>query len=97
VRIQFARRARRELIREANWYDRQGPRLGNEFLDDVTRALRQIKEFPLAAPEIGGGYRRHILDRFPFGLVYRLRGQAIVILAVAHHKRRPRYWRNQPH
>jgi toxin ParE1/3/4 len=95
VKIQFAQRARRELIREANWYDRQGPRLSNEFLDEVARALRQIKEFPSAAPEIGGGYRRHILDRFPFVLVYRLKGEAIVIFAIAHHKRRPSYWRKQ--
>jgi len=45
-------------MREALWYDRHRTGLGDELLDEVARGIALLKEFPEAAPAIGGGYRR---------------------------------------
>jgi plasmid stabilization system protein ParE len=64
-------------------------------LDRVRDGLLSIREFPAAAPTIGGGYRRHILTEFPYGLVFRIEDGKVLIVAVAHHKRKPRYWKSR--
>jgi hypothetical protein len=33
-----------------------------------------------------------LLDRFPFTVAYQIKGNEIVILALAHTSRRPGYW-----
>jgi plasmid stabilization system protein ParE len=80
------------LLREALWYDRQRPRLGDELLDEITRAIALLKQFPESAPAIGGDYRRLLIRRFPFGMIYRIDGDEIIIVAVAHSSRKPNYW-----
>lgn len=95
MKVQFTRLARRELMREAILYDRQRTGLGDEFLDEVAHSLVLIKEYPLAAPPQGKKYRRFIMRRFPFSLIYRVDRDTIAIFAVAHHSRRPGYWRNR--
>jgi plasmid stabilization system protein ParE len=82
-------------MRGAVWYDRQRTGLGDELLDEVAEAFILSKEFPEAPPSIGGGFRRILLRRFPFGLIYRIEDGEIVIVAVAHNSRRPRYWRDR--
>jgi toxin ParE1/3/4 len=81
-------------MREALIYDWQRPGLGDEFLDEVTTSLTRIKEFPFAHPPLDGS-RRYILRRFPFSLIYEVEVDIIVIVAVAHHSRRPRYWKRR--
>jgi plasmid stabilization system protein ParE len=82
-------------MRAAAWYDRQRSYLGDEVLDEITRAFKSLRQFPRAAPEIFPSYRRLLLARFPFGLIYRFDGEDIVIVAVAHNKRRSGYWRKR--
>ena len=39
--------------------------------------------------------RRFRMKRFPYSLIYTVSGEEIRILAVAHHARRPGYWRRR--
>jgi uncharacterized protein YuzE len=48
--------------------------------------------FPISYPEIEPGIRRSRLARFPYGLIYGLDGETLVVVAVAHLHRRSRYW-----
>jgi len=82
-------------MREALWYDQQRPGLGDELLDEVARGIALLKEYPEAAPSIGGGFRRLLLARFPVGLIYRLDDGDIIVGAVAHTSRKPGYWRRR--
>jgi hypothetical protein len=41
------------------------------------------------------GTRRLVLRRFPFAIVYRLAGEFVLVLAIAHMRRRPGYWRGR--
>ena len=62
------------------------------FLHELSRALRRAGEAPHRYPMTLHGTRRIVLDRFPFNLFYRVTGDEVVVVAVAHQKRRPGYW-----
>ena len=90
------RAAREEFSAAVRWYEGQRPGLGAEFFDAVVHATSLIQ----AQPEIGTlspdhRTRRVLVQRFPYQVVYRLSVDEIVIVAIAHLKRRPGYWRNR--
>lgn len=84
-----------EIDEAANFYDIASPGLGSTFIDEIEHTIRNISEFPEAAPLVRGRIRRRIIAKFPYSLVYSVRPDEIRILAVAHHKRRPFYWRGR--
>jgi toxin ParE1/3/4 len=87
--------AEAEIDEAADFYDMQSPGLGREFLTEIERTIRSISEFPEAAPLVYGRVRKRTIAKFPYALVYSVRPKEIRILAVAHHKRRPFYWRGR--
>jgi plasmid stabilization system protein ParE len=84
-----------EIEDAADFYDMQSPGLGTAFIDEFQRSLARIAEFPHAAPLIQGRVRKKFLNRFPFSVIYSVKPEKIRILAVAHRKRRPFYWRGR--
>jgi len=87
--------AETEINEAADFYDLENPGLGGVFIDEIERAVNHIIQFPDAAPLIRGRVRKRIIARFPYSLIYSRRGADIRILAVAHQKRRPFYWRGR--
>jgi len=87
--------AEAEIDEAAGFYDVASPGLGSMFIDEIDRALRSIAEFPEAAPLVRGRVRKRPITKFPYSLIYSVRSDEIRILAVAHHKRRPFYWRGR--
>jgi toxin ParE1/3/4 len=82
-----------ELAEAAEFYDKARRDLGEEFLDKVERVVVFLERYPDAAPRVGRKVRRFVLPRFPYSLIYRHLGAGqLRIVAVAHQKRRPRYW-----
>jgi plasmid stabilization system protein ParE len=92
MEVRFLTVAQQELDDTVNWYNQQIDGLGQEFLDELDRAVRRSVIFPLSCPEIEPGLRRCLLARFPYGLIYGLDDETIIIVAVAHLHRQPRYW-----
>lgn len=87
--------ARHELIEAARYYDDEAPGLGSLFLDGVERVVELVQRHPAAGHEIVAGHRKLLVARFPYGLIYRVDGEdarRLYVLAIAHAKRRPRYW-----
>jgi toxin ParE1/3/4 len=87
--------AAEELRAEVSWLDEQSSGLGGRLLDDVAMALRTIEEFPQLGAHRSHGCRRFLLVNFPFDLVYSLSDDRILVLALAHHRRRPGYWKER--
>ncbi len=87
--------AENELNDAADFYDLESPGLGETFINEIQKAIDLIARFPEASPLIRGRIRRKILLKFPYALIYSLRVNEIRILAVAHQKRRPIYWRGR--
>ena len=90
--IQFLDLAEEEMIESARYYENQLPGLGARFLDEVERMANAIAEFPEAGHDFEDGLHRRLLLGFPFGLLYRIEPDGILITAVMHLHRRPEYW-----
>jgi plasmid stabilization system protein ParE len=84
--------AQQELDEAFAWYESQAVGLGYGFLDEFNQAVRLVATFPSLYQPINPGIRRCLLNRFPYGLVYGVDDEMIVIVAVAHVRRQPNYW-----
>lgn len=90
--LRFHPRAKVELFEAADYYAKRRQGLGGEFLDEAMRSARAAKEAPLTLRRRKHGVRYKALRRFAYALVYLVRGDDIINIAVAHWKRKPRYW-----
>ncbi|MGD0886533.1 MAG: type II toxin-antitoxin system RelE/ParE family toxin [Thermodesulfovibrionales bacterium] len=84
-----------EITEAAQYYEYREPGLGSDLLGEVERAFDQILANPEACQRIGGKVRRKSLWRFPYNLLYAVSPERIRIVAFAHLKRRPFYWRKR--
>ena len=84
-----------EVTEAAQYYEIRQIGLGSDLLAEVERGLNQILMNTDASPKIGKRLRRKSLWRFPYNLVYTVYPDRIQILACAHQKRRPFYWRKR--
>lgn len=76
-------------------YRSTAPSLDEAFRADVIAKLEQIASYPQSSPEVRPNIRRAALRRFPFLIIHTLGGDDVVVLAVAHMRRRPRAWRDR--
>lgn len=95
--VHFLAPAQEELDEAVSWYNTQSEGLGQSFLDEIDRCIRRIATFPLSGTQIEPALRRCLLARFPYGIVYGIDGQAIIVVAIAHLHRAPRYWIERAH
>lgn len=92
MKIKFLKVAEQEVEDAVNWYNYQAAGIGDEFLDELDRAVRRASSFPKSCTEIESGLRRCLLARFPYGLIYGLENETVIVIAVAHLHRKPKYW-----
>ncbi len=97
MQIRFHAGATADITDAGDWYESQVPGLAVDFSSEVDRVLEVIGAQPMTwplwpgvAPELG--IRRFLLARFPFGVAYLVHQDAVVVLGVAHNRRRPGYW-----
>jgi toxin ParE1/3/4 len=94
-RARFVAPARRELLAEVGYYNNKELGLGNRFLVAVEDATARALAYPLTGTPASESTRRLFLKDFPFAIVYRPDENGIVVFALAHHARRPEYWRDR--
>ncbi len=92
MKVLFLATAQSELDDAVEWYNEQAEGLGLKFLDDLDRAIRRSSLYPFSCAEIEKGLRRCLLTRFPFGIIYGIENETIIVIAIAHLHRKPRYW-----
>ena len=92
MRVKLHPDARAELRVARNWYYERSPLSAIAFAQTVDNAISKIREAPNTFPLADHGTRKFVLLRFPFNIFYLTRETEIVIVAVAHQKRRPGYW-----
>ncbi|HSK77834.1 MAG TPA: type II toxin-antitoxin system RelE/ParE family toxin [Thermoanaerobaculia bacterium] len=91
----FLAPARSELEEAVGFYDSRQEGLGDEFAAEAQAAIARILHNPYAWPKVSEGVRRCRLRRFPYGLVYQVRPNGLLIVAVMHLRRNPFYWRDR--
>jgi toxin ParE1/3/4 len=93
VKDEFLPAAEDELFEVSGQYESRLKSLGFEFIAEAERVVARLADFHLLGERIDPRHRRIPLQRFPYALIYRVDTDAIRVVAVAHHRRRPRYWR----
>jgi plasmid stabilization system protein ParE len=93
--VRFHPDAEAEMIEAAVYYEAQQPDLGRRFLAAVQDAANRIAVNPRLYPAVELDVRRCLTKIFPFGLLFRERPEAFVIMAVMHLHRDPGYWRKR--
>ena len=97
-RVRFEPDAAAEFDEAAMWLEQRSAGLGMRFIDAVDRAVAAITSWPNAGSPVPGvdadvAARRVPVGRFPYQLIHLVDGDLIRVLAIAHDRRRPRYWR----
>ena len=95
MNLTFLPAAQEELDAAATYLDERAAGLGTELVDDVERAATLAATFPNIGHPVDPTHRKLTLQRFSYSLVYRIEGDAILVVAVAHKRRRPGYWRSR--
>jgi plasmid stabilization system protein ParE len=91
----FLPEAEQEMLEAAKYYESQASGLGVDYLSEAERAVQSIAESPTTWPIVEGELIRRLVRGFPFGILYRVDPEEVVIVAVAHLRRRPGYWRKR--
>jgi hypothetical protein len=103
VRVELHPDAHTELRDAAFWYDERRRGLGTDFITEVFRVVTRIGEAPASFPQWpriairATQIRQAVIRRFPYLIAFEVYEEFIVVLAIAHSKRRPLYWLNRSH
>ncbi len=95
MRIQFLRSAEEELDGAIDFYNAQSEGLGFEFAAEVKRTLLRITAYPKAWSQLSSRTRRCRTNRFPYGIIYQIKQDYILIIAVMHLRRKPQRWKER--
>ena len=84
-----------ELDAVVAYYEERREGLGLEFAREVELVIARIAEHPFAGRGLSRHTRRCLVNRFPYGVIYRVESDALWIVAVANLQRRPGYWKSR--
>ena len=90
LRLIVRRDAEADVAAGYGWYEEQREGLGAEFVEEISATVDAIEEEPLRFPKTFRELRRALVHRFPYGVFFVVRPQAIVVVAVMHLARNPR-------
>lgn len=85
----------RDLRKAFDYYEAERNGLGSQFAQCVAEAVDRLCTNPRAWQRIGRRIRRCLPNRFPYGVLYAIKRDAIVIVAVMDLRRHPDTWRHR--
>ena len=91
----FHRAAELELAAAMRTGEARALGLGRDLLNEVERVVALLCDLPEIGERLDDRRRRFPLQRFPYGVIYRIAGETLRILAIAHRRQRPGYWRSR--
>jgi plasmid stabilization system protein ParE len=94
-KVEFHEDAALEYEAALEWYLERSLLAASKFVDAINHVTDMIVEAPHRWPAGSHGTRRFLLQRFPFAIVYRELPAAIQVLAIAHARRKPGYWKQR--
>ena len=93
--VRYIEEARAEFLHEIEYFTTVSPRLGRRFDDAVQKAEALVAEFSDAGFPYKFGTRRVFTGKFKFSIVYVVRDDDVLILAIAPFRKKPGYWRSR--
>jgi plasmid stabilization system protein ParE len=95
VNTNFHPDAEQELNDAIDFYESKEFGLGIDFAIEIKKAIERIESYPQSWTILDGEIRRALLNRFPYGILYAVNDSEIIILAIMHLRRNPKYWKNR--
>jgi len=95
MQVRFFEEAEDEVEESRAWYRFRSESAEVAFLRELDHALDRVTEAPHRWPKYIAGTRRYVFPRFPYSIIYFVEGEAINVVAAAHSKRKPGYWRKR--
>jgi plasmid stabilization system protein ParE len=92
MNIRFLTIADQEVDDAVEWYEQQSKGASRGFLDELDHVVLLVNTYPLSATLIEPEIRRFLFISYPYALIYGIHEDTIVVIAVAHQQREPRYW-----
>lgn len=93
--VEFHPAASEELNAASSFYEHRRRGLGEELADEIEDICLLLSEYPAIGRRVDEVHRSVPLRRFPFIVFYRVRGMVLQIVAIAHKRKRPGYWRRR--
>lgn len=84
-----------DIAEAASRYEAQRSGLGRDFLRSIDRSISAIEENPFIFRKVHRETRRAPIDRFPYGLIYKVTEDEIVLIACMHSRRHPSNWQGR--
>ena len=95
IPAKFHPEAQIEMLKAAEYYERQQFDLGKRFLLTVQEKVIHIRLNPFIYTSFDSNLRKCRLEKFPYGIVFRSSDELIEIIAVVNLKRKPGYWKER--
>jgi len=95
MRYEFHPEALTEYDEAAHYYATQELGLDLRFTTAVEQAIQTILEAPTRWRLFDEDVRRYLTHVFPFGVLYTIESDYLLIVAVMHLRRRPGYWKQR--
>ena len=92
ISVVFDHDARAEFLEAVQYYEDSQIGLGRRFRVAVESAAKSIAENPFRYRVLHPPFRSYLLPNFPYAIIYCIEPENILIIAVAHTKRKPGYW-----
>ena len=93
--VGFHHLASEEIVAAGERYTKESPVLGGRFYDEIREVVNEIRRRPTLFRIFDPPCRRHFGDTFPYAVIYLNEPDRIWIVAVAHFKQRPGYWKDR--
>ncbi len=90
--INYSIGSKEDIKQSAKYYENAVTGLGKAFLEIIEQSVESIIQYPKSSRIMKKPYRRYLIERFPFGIIYTEEINLIFIVAVMHLKRKPYYW-----
>lgn len=87
--------ARAEFLAAVEYYEECQTGLGRRFREDVEAEVDAIAAMPFRFRVLHAPFRRGLVPKFPYAVIFSIEPDFILIIAVAHTKRKPGYWRDR--
>ena len=88
----FHPEAKEEFFKTINYFEECQKGLGLSFSKEIFSTIQRIIHFPSAWSKFSKNTRRCLTNRFPYGVIYQIKGEEVIIIAVMQLNREPRYW-----
>ena len=89
MKIVFLPPAKADLTEAISFYNTQSEGLGYDLAVEVKKTLERIIQYPKAWPMLSKRTRRCRTNRFPYGVIYQLRPNTLLVVAIMHLSRNP--------